>query len=333
MARSHVRRLREDLGLSQTELASRAGVSRQLVGAVEAGRHLPRVDAALALASVLGVEVAALFETSALPVDITTGSRPDEGAVRVGRVGDRLVSAPARVGADGWDVADGLIEAGGFKTFDPLAPGLVVAGCEPSLELLEHLLREKGRGAVAVALSSAGAIDALAAGRLHAAVVHGPDGDVTWAAGGEVVCFRLARWRVGLVSRPDAKRNWWRRALSGHAPVVQREAGAGAQRAFESALPRPGSAPKGPRVGSHLEAVRYAVATGLAAVSIEPAALACGAVFHPLETHEAQLWVPRLWLGERTVSDALDLLSSRRFRRRLESIGGYDLSRCGERAA
>ena len=38
----------EPMGMSQVELAARAGVSRQLIGAAEAGRHLPRVDAALA---------------------------------------------------------------------------------------------------------------------------------------------------------------------------------------------------------------------------------------------------------------------------------------------
>jgi DNA-binding XRE family transcriptional regulator len=57
MSSFSLRELREAAGLTQAELAARAGVSRQLVGAVEVGRHLPRVDAALALAAALNVDV------------------------------------------------------------------------------------------------------------------------------------------------------------------------------------------------------------------------------------------------------------------------------------
>lgn len=51
-----LRELRDAKGLTPGELAGRAGVSRRLVGAVEAGRHLPRVAAAAALTAALGVD-------------------------------------------------------------------------------------------------------------------------------------------------------------------------------------------------------------------------------------------------------------------------------------
>ncbi|HEX6420566.1 MAG TPA: helix-turn-helix domain-containing protein, partial [Acidimicrobiales bacterium] len=56
-----IRALRAARGLSQRDLSERAGVSRQLVGAVEAGRHVPNVRAALALARALEVPVERLF--------------------------------------------------------------------------------------------------------------------------------------------------------------------------------------------------------------------------------------------------------------------------------
>ena len=341
MPQTSLRALREAARLTQAELAARAGVSRQLVGAVENGRHLPRIDAALALARALGVDVEALFESDARPVDAVSGSPPAEGAaVRIGWVGSRAVTAPTRIGAEGWDVADGVVEGGMLDDLSRHRSSFVVAGCEPGLEVLERLLREQGTGAVAAVASSAAALDALVSGRVHAAVVHWPERDEAATPEGiDVDRFRLARWQVGLAGPPDARSGWWRPALAGRAPVVQREEGAQAQRTFERALlehalpARASDRVPGPRVSSHLEAARRAVLTGLAAVTIEPTARGVGASFHPLGAHEAQLWVARDWLGDRSVTDALTVISSPRFQRSLSSVGGYDLAHCGDRAA
>lgn len=325
---------RERAGLTQSELAATAGVSRQLVGAVEAGRHLPRVDAALALAAALGVDVRHLFGIDLAPLDVISGRLPADGTVvRVGRVGEQPVTAPARIGPEGWGVGDAVVENGALTALGPQRAGLVVAGCEPGLEILEQLLREIGVGGLAAGGSSATALAALAGGRVHGAVVHGPDLDSTDPpAGLAVTRFRLTRWQVGLAAPPEAGRNWWKAALSGTEAVVQREQGARVQAAFEAALQGPGPTP-GPRVGTHLEAVRRSLATGLAAVTIEPAALALGAAFHPLEVHDTQLWIADEWMGEPSVTTALELLTGQRFSRRLLGIGGYDLDGCGTRAA
>jgi len=336
MSLSPLKELRETAGLTQVELAARAGVSRQLVGAVEAGRHLPRVDAAIAIAAVLGVDVPAIFAASPLPVDVVAGSIPDAGSlVRIGMVGDRIVTAPARAGPDGWGVADGEIEEDGALTsFGRRAPGLVITGCEPGLEVLERMLREQAMGAVAALGSSKVAIEALAAGRAHAAVVHGPAlrsssslGDV------EIERFHLARWQVGLAAPSDASTGWWQDALLGLVPVTQREQGAGVQRAFEDAMAPDVGEVAGPRVSSHMEAAQRAVLTGMAAVTIEPAALALGASFHPLEVHEAQMWVARDFLTDRPVVEAMNVLAGRRFQSRLRGVGGYDLTDCGMKVA
>ena len=57
--------LRHVSGLSQAELANRAGVSRSLVAAIEAGRNTPSVAAGIAVARALGVTVEELFATEA----------------------------------------------------------------------------------------------------------------------------------------------------------------------------------------------------------------------------------------------------------------------------
>lgn len=321
---------RRAAGLSQVELAARAGVSRQLIGAAEAGRHLPRVDAALAIAGALGVDVASLFSGSPAALDVRTGVPPVTGVfVRAGRVGDLVVTDNAGIGAQGWEAADAVVEGDGVVSFDRFGPGIVIAGCEPGLEMLERILRDGGVGAMSTPMSSAAAIAALDAGRLHAAVVHGPVGSVGDRVHDRAVDrYRLVQWRVGLAAPEDAPPDWLPMALSGQTDVVQREAGAGVQRTFEDFA---GTQVPGPRVATHLAAARRAVLAGLPAVTIEPAALAVGAQFHALDVHEAELWVDRTWATDRVVTDALTVVSGDRFTRRLAAIGGYDLTGCGDR--
>lgn len=332
MAVSRLRSLREAAGLTQGELAVRASVSRQMVGAVEAGRHLPRVDAALSLAAALGVDVNELFGSPPKVVDVVSGSRPLEGAaVRLGWVGDRLVSSSARVGGDGWDVADGVMEGGRVVRFADVRPGVVVAGCEPGLETVEHLLRQGGRGGLAVATSSAVALAALENGRVHAAVIHAPDGGLPRAPAG-VVRFHLTAWRVGLAIPFDLGSSWWAQLLAGEVEVVQREEGASVQQTFERAVGGRGVV-SGPRASGHVMAARHAAAAGLPAVTIEPAARAAATGFHPLDRHVAELWVDGRWLTDRGVEDLLDLIGRSSFRRRLETVGGYELDALGKRVA
>ena len=328
MTGRRLRAARQKAGWSQTELADRAGVSRQLVGAIESGRHRPGVDAALAIASALASSVETLFAPVSDTVDVVTGLPPGEGTlVRAAVVGDRPVSSPAGLGGRGWDVADGLVEDGQVSFFREGADGWVVVGCEPGLEVLEGLMRQSGIMSVSVMASSAVAIDALANGRAHAAVVHGPEGGLPELPGSvSVARFGLAQWRVGVASSEDLDAGWAERVRNG-ASVIQREGGAAVQRVLELAVGR--DKLEGPVVTTHLEAARLATDLGLPAVTIEPAALAVGAAFLPLEHHLAELWVSLEHLGNAATGRALELINGSSFQRRLSSIGGYDLTRCG----
>jgi putative molybdopterin biosynthesis protein len=327
---SNLRRYRKAAGLTQGQLADRAGVSRQLVGAAEAGRNLPRVDAAVALAGALGISVESLFSSALPPLDVKTGSAPAEGTlVRAGRVGDQVVTAPINSGIGGWTTADGVVETGTFVEFGQHSPGLVVVGCEPGLDVLERILRESGTAAMWVMGSSVAAIDALANGRAHAAVVHGPALS-TQTKALNITRLHLASWQVGLAAAPDARSGWLTKAMSGGIPVVQREEGAGVQKAFETAA---SSEVPGPRAAGHLEAAERAVLAGMPAVTIEPAALAVGAVFEPFDLHDVEIWLAKRWIGEGFINQALSTLVSRQFQLRLSAVGGYDLSGCGSRVA
>ncbi len=52
---------RTELGMSQTELAAKAGVTRQTIGLIEAGDFNPSIRLCLALCRALGVTLNDLF--------------------------------------------------------------------------------------------------------------------------------------------------------------------------------------------------------------------------------------------------------------------------------
>lgn len=332
---SPLRQARLAAGLSQTDLAEAAGISRQAVGAIEAGRHRPGVDAALLLASAVGVAVEDLFAASPHRVESTLGHPSAEGgAVVAGRVGDRIVYAPADpvLSTEGWTPPNAVMR-GGVPV--PVAGddlgGLVALGCDPALGLAASLLPAGGsRRLLAIAAPTAAALEAMLAGRTHAALVHGAPGSLPEPPRG-AVRLHLARWRVGIalagsgVSRGDV--------LGGRVEVAQREAGASSQRAFLTAVAAAGGRPpSGPVARGHLEAALRAKLGGVAAgVTMEPAAVRLGMGFEPLEEHVAEIWVAPAWADHPAVEALGGLLSSAGLRERLGLAPGYDLALTGTR--
>ncbi|MGH2857309.1 MAG: helix-turn-helix transcriptional regulator, partial [Solirubrobacteraceae bacterium] len=164
LAHTELRSRRQASGLTQAQLAQRAGVSRQLVAAVEAGRNVPAVDAALALAGSLGCTVEDLFGALGPERSVRAAlarELPDGAPVRVGRVGEELVAAALGdhgVAGTGWATADGLVREGRLEMFSGAAPaGLVLAGCEPALAVAERLLAGLGERSLLVVSGSTGA--------------------------------------------------------------------------------------------------------------------------------------------------------------------------------
>lgn len=59
-----VRTLRTERGLSQGQLASEMGVSRQTINSIEQERYTPSLPLALALARFFGTSVEAMFDAA-----------------------------------------------------------------------------------------------------------------------------------------------------------------------------------------------------------------------------------------------------------------------------
>jgi molybdate-binding protein len=244
------------------------------------------------------------------------------------RVGDQAVYAPASgaLGLTAWPHADAVIEDGSPRLLPGAdLEGVVAVGCDPALGLLASLLPSRGpRRLVALSGSTTGALDAMRAGRAHAALVHDRTGHLPSAPRG-TLRLHVARWRVGLASRgsrPRTVADLCRRGTR----VVQREDGASSQKALVAAVAAEGSdLPAGPTAGGHLEVARRVAGGATAGVTMEPAALQHGLAFFPLEEHVAELWVDARWRTHAGVEAVAEALRSSAFTQRLELVDGYEV--------
>jgi molybdate-binding protein/DNA-binding XRE family transcriptional regulator len=356
--------------LSQHELAASAGVTRQAVAGIEAGRWDPSLRVALALARALAIPVEDLFGPGEPPPALEATPLgplgPAGSRVAFADVGGRRVALPLReaTAARAGFVAAGALASDEPNRIRPLgieSPRLIVAGCDPALPLLEEPL---GRldppiGLVWWPCGSRQALELVAEGLVHAAGIHlrdargeynlGPaklrflpgasegGSEVVERSGADVIGF--ASWREGLVVRPElgpevaGLADAAQRGLR----VVNREPGSEAHAVLERARLEAGLA-AGDLDGyttsakGHLQ-VADAIAAGLGdlGVASEPAALAYGLEFLPLADERYDLVVRRRPDYEsKEVLGLLRVLASRWLRTQLESIPGYDSTPCGE---
>jgi putative molybdopterin biosynthesis protein len=267
-----VRRARLARGLTQDELARRAGLSRQALGAIESGVYQPGVGAALALARELGHSVEALFGAPAEPAHLEAEwiegpdaparaphgtAAPGRRAVALARVGGRLVALAQPPPGMRLTPAAGVLEhakgrharVAAFRTQQEIDATLLVAGCDPAVTILADWM---GRHRPATTLapitsSSQAALAALLEGRVHAAGVHLCDrkgGEYNLAAVREklkrrrAMMVNFARWELGLgVARgnPLELRSIADLARPG-VRIANREAGSGARLVLDQAL-------------------------------------------------------------------------------------------------
>ncbi len=333
---SPLRERRRERGFTQAELAERAGVSRQLVAAVESGRNAPAVDAAIGLARVLASTVEELFADPGPEVVAALGGPLPAGApLRVGRVGSRLVAcelADHGVAGAGWARADGVIQTGRLRLFSGTAPaGLVIAGCDPMLGLAEAMLPDVGpRSLLAISAPTGRALRALKAGHVHAALVHGPPGRLPTPAS-PTVRWQLVRWQVGLAVARAVRQESFEALLSSDVTIAHREPAAASQQAFERAAAAAGISAQrsGPAATGHIDAARIAAILTGAAVTNEAAARAFDLRFLTLEDHTVELWLAERWREHPGIASLGELLATSAFTQRASQFAGYDLTGCG----
>ena len=360
--RNRVRELRTVRGLSQQDLASRAGLTRQTVSAVENHRYAPGTAAAFRLARVLNATVDELFtlaeEGGEQTVELAGPTTQVGGRVALANVRGRTVAhrlSGVFAIHEGFASADGMLPEGRDSTLasllvsrDQLEKSALVMGCDPSLGILSAHIARRGPDTRLVWLpaSSRGALRAVARGEAHLAGTHLLDrdgnasnvGDARNAlreTGGLVVAF--ATWEQGLVvaagnpldlrTVADLKEK--------NARLINREPGAGCRELLDSLLAREGIEPAAlagyDRIASgHLAVARMVAIGGAdAGIALRAAAQVLGLGFVPLTSVRFDLAVPRDLLATAPVARVMEILQSRDFRREIDAIAGYEVSEMG----
>jgi putative molybdopterin biosynthesis protein len=367
---SGLRELRQRAGLQQRELAERVGVSRQTLGALEAGESVPATSIALQLARVLGCRVEDIFW-------LGDDDRPLE-AVLVGRGAEAAPAAGRRVAVatvedrwvahllDGDSASAGLAPADGLlapqarhagkrpvrvrplRESKALRENLFAAGCDPALGLLAGHVGERWQGSRLhwLEAGSGAALDLMAERQVHLAGVHLFDEEsgehnvapVRRRLGGRaMVLVNLAVWEQGLVvaaGNPKKVRGMADLARKG-VRVVGRESGSGSQELFNRLAAEEGVPRRALEIVAvargHL-AVAQAVAAGGADAGIATRAAAAGhgLEFLPLAEARFDLAVPRETMEDLRLQRLLDVLQSQRFRRDLGGLAGYGTARTGQ---
>lgn len=365
-AENRLKEWRERRGVSAAALARKVGVSRQTIYAMEAGSYVPNTTTALRLAAALETTVEQIFRlgeaVSSRPKPLVAEVlRPPEWSaeqpVRLCRVGMRHVAVPALPETAHLSMADGiavrphsrsraLVEC--FPETETAEQGVLLAGCDPSFSLLQHLYQRSCRAELVVAYcSSQQALEWLRQGRIHMAGSHLRDPRSglynlplvkrLFPRGGyRVVTFAV--WEQGLVVRRGNPKNIRSVAdlVRPGVTIVNRERGAGSRQLLDELLRRAGIAPGCVRgyencSAGHLAAA-LAVSRGEAdcCVATRSAAKAFGLHFLPLAEERYDFVTLERYAELPALQKLFDLLNRATLRRRLELLAGYDTSHTGE---
>ncbi|MDI3256291.1 MAG: substrate-binding domain-containing protein [Kyrpidia sp.] len=355
-----IARRRRQLGWSQETLADRLGVSRQFIGALEGGRSLPSVPVALELARTLRTSVEELFGAGR-EEEVCWGdpnSPPTPGCrVRFARVDGRLIAYPLN-NREAAVPADGTVDPSGRP--EPLSPEFLetadrtvaIAGCDPALSVLREWMSSTG-DPVRTATRSWGsepAVRAMTEGRVHLAGVHGagfamlyriknmvPSGGTGTGLSGPLIRIHFARWEVGIATAPDNPMGvkGLEDLMRPDLRWVRRPPGTAVGQLYEEVLAGfPGRVRWSPvTADDHIRAAEM-IAFGMADAGLTTSFAAH--LFHlsflPVEEHSFDLVIPLHRLTAPPVSALANVLRSAAFRRQMETLWGYDVTRLGDMA-
>jgi putative molybdopterin biosynthesis protein len=330
--------------LSQAELASRAGISRTAVSAIEGCRLVPSVAAALALANALACTVEGIFgpEKPANPEEPSWAFAPPPAPCRywLVRVGNRMLRFPTEASEAGLLEHDGLFANETFQHRSRVAPSetLVMACCDPAAGLMvRHLAQITGIRLLVLTRSSRDALRLLGQGLVHVAGIHlatvdsshGNAQAVRAELGSGYSLLRLAHWQEGLALAPHLGLRSIRAALQAKLRWVGREPGSGARQCLDELL---GRRPTPRRLAPNHRLVAESIRCGWAdaGVCLRLVGEEAGLRFFTVREEIFDLCFRTDGAADPRIEALCITVQSPTFRRLLADLPGYDTSATGE---
>lgn len=342
-AGSRLRRRRRENGWTQAELARRAGLSRAAVSAVETGRVVPSVAAALSLARALHLAVEELWSENAEEPVWAWSPRPADGRYWLAELGGRLVRYPVEQTAAGVLPHDGVAEDGAPRPPAGLDPRrtLAIAGCDPAAGLLaETLLRRSGVRLLPFGRSSRRALELLRDGQVAVAGVHLGRGEANRSAARKMLgkgcrLIRVASWEEGVALAPGLGIRSAAGIRGGRLRWIAREAGSGARACLDELLEDRAALGASVPCASDHRGVAEAIRAGWAeaGVCVRLVAAEAGLDFLPVRREAYDLCYPARLEDDPRIVALVEGIRSRGFRRALGDLPGYEVRDAGESAA
>ena len=338
---NRIKQFREERGWSQQELATRAGLSRTGISAIEMGKLVPSTLAAMALAQVFGCKIEELFQLGGQNI-IHWAWPPSKEPCRYWRamVGGKLLLYPVEISQLGMVPQDGVFREG--RLFDnPFADPLrtlVLAGCDPAVGLLAaEYARTTHFRMLVLSRSSRQSLNLLRDGLVHVAGLHlaesrSPEKNVKAAKEILKVPFRLLRvanWQEGLTLAPELDFKTIKQVLSAHVRWVGREPGSGARQVLDEVLD--GAAAPSFIARDHqgvVEAVRSGWAD--AGISVRLVSEEAGLRFIMVRDEAYDLCIPEQYMDDPRVMGLVEVIKSNPLRNMLGDLPGYDVKETGE---
>jgi putative molybdopterin biosynthesis protein len=361
--------IRKQRGVSASALAATVGVSRQTIYAIEAGSFSPNTSIGLRLAQTLGVSVEDLFSLAEGPptreqrstkvtlLPLSEEFQPGQ-AVQLCKVNGKLIAAASAPASWYLPASDAAIGGSGtvrgsarIHVHQPEADfenRVLLAGCDPAMSLVAYYMNSTGVELVLLHQNSSQSLALLKAGYAHIAGSHlrndtsvdsnvGVVNSLFPSRSAALISFAL--WQEGLVTVAGNPKD-----IKGVADLarkdinfVNREVGSGSRALLDRYLKRLKLDARSVHgyfrtAPGHLAAARE-VKTGSAdcCLTTEASARCFGLHFIPLESVRYDLAVRKQQLSTPAVQILFDAINQLSFRRKLQSIGGYDTSVTGSR--
>jgi molybdate-binding protein/DNA-binding XRE family transcriptional regulator len=330
------------LGFTQADLATRAGVSRPSITAIEQGRIAPSVTTAVSIARALQSSVETVFAAGSecSPQWAWTPPQPTWRAWHA-----EVADVPWLIPVEGTAVAPAVhdVVAGDASdhSFDwrIARSTLVIASCDPAATQMAAEYRAlTGNRMVIVRRSSRQALELLREGKVHVAGMHlathgrrGGNAEIARRLLGSGFEFiRAASWKAGIATTDRLEAASVKQLTRKGVRWVGREAGSGARQCLDEIL---GTGRIYRHVARDHGGVVEAIRSGWADAGpcIELTSAEAGLAFRSVRTEDYDLVFPAPLSSDPRIQGLIQLLESNRYKRLVDDLPGYCSDESGQR--